>query len=147
MGVDIDIYVKAKDDRLQVADLMEYAERLDEGFVKEDWYDCVFLTDEENPGPNGATHCMSLLSRYYGVDYTRGNWPEISSVLGDMLNDEKIETVWYVADNESEELATPATMSAVKATDLFYAKHGTRQRTERGYDYPAEDAVGCFRIS
>lgn len=147
MGVDIDIYVKAKDDRLQVADLMEYAERLDEWLVSEDWYDCVSLTNEENPGPNGATHCMSLLSRYYGVGYERGDWPEISSVLGDMLNDKKIEMVWYVADSESEELATLVTMSAVRATDLFYAKHGTEPYTNRGYDYPAEDAVGCFRIS
>lgn len=144
MGVDVDIYVKAKDSRLQVADLLEYAERLDEGFVREDWYDCVFLTDEVDPGPKGATHCMSLISRYYGVGYERGDWPGISSVLMDMLNDEMINTVWYVADSENEELATPATISAVKATDLFYEKHGTKPYTNREYNYQAEDAIGCF---
>lgn len=90
MGIDLEIYVKADPD-VPFFDVHGQrfggARRLVEGYA---WY----------PGrPEGATHYVETMHRYFAPDYQRGDWPEICGCLLGLLHDTGVEKVWYGGDS------------------------------------------------
>ncbi len=49
-------------------------------------------------GPDGATHEIEQIWRYYGDGYERGPWPEIVAVLLRLFASRNVVSVWYYGD-------------------------------------------------
>lgn len=60
------------------------------------------LRDNPREGiPEGATHMLRSIDRYWDPDYRRGSWPDIMQQLVLLLADPDVEKVWYYGDNVS----------------------------------------------
>ncbi|MBO6550991.1 MAG: hypothetical protein JJ964_15425 [Rhizobiales bacterium] len=113
MGIDVEIYFKA-------------TEPLTEKEMRE-----LSLEDEkciEGEFPNGATHNISSLHRYYGPGYQRGNWPLICGCLMRLFACEKIEAIWYFGDsyNWHDENEAPLKIDDVLEISRMYMTDGDR---------------------
>lgn len=111
MGVDVEIYFKLKPSS--------------ESWLTERgiWSDCSVI---EGSYPNGATHFLMTLARYYGSGYYRGDWPNICRYLMHLITDENIESVWYLSDlMEFDESTEPITSKEIlELSEIYMTEKG-----------------------
>lgn len=83
MGIDIELFFKTEN--------------------KEYWDDRktylgkVAINDNEDLPE--ATHHISSITRLYDFNYERGPWPQIASVIMELLADPTVEKIWYGGDS------------------------------------------------
>lgn len=110
MCVDAEFYLKAKDGKEP-----ELEWSLPDGYR---------IMPASEWAPEGATHEIETLVRYYGKNYERGPWPYMSAVLMLLLASEDVEIVWYGGDcYDSPEVCTPEMVAELNA---HFMAHGNR---------------------
>lgn len=121
MGIDTCIYVKTRDGQ---------APCLYDGLL-----DGAKVVSPSGFYPDGATHEISQLWRYYGVGYERGPWPVIAATLLTLHACHNVETVWYFGDcSEGDEPFTP---ERIHELNTHYMHVGTRPY----YKTPADSST------
>lgn len=93
MGIDVGIAIKVREGGDLPSNYgivegdFEYLSQQDD-----DW------RSDELPFANAE---LSSMTRYYGVGYERGPWPDIAALLLQLLINPDIEGVWYYGDHTS----------------------------------------------
>lgn len=72
----------------------------------------------------GYTHELSSCTRYYGVGYERGPWPNIAAYLLELMADQNIEAVGYGGD--SSDYREPVTLEWLTKMNLHYIDNEER---------------------
>lgn len=85
--------------------------------------------DEDALWPEGATHEVRTMDRFYAEGYERGCWPHIAAVLMELISHLSVETVWYGGDSDA---VTPK-IDEERVVEL--CRHWMRHR-DRPYRYP-----------
>lgn len=85
MGLDACIYVKTRDRA--------------EPKLRHKLPDGATIVGADEWAPEGSTHEVVQLWRYYGPGCERGPWPLIAAVLLALMASENVETVWYFGDS------------------------------------------------
>ena len=83
MGIDVEIFVRVQGKPPDVPDWMGSWELAAEGSC-----------------PVGATHHLASIQRYFGPEYLRGPWPELSGVLMRLMGEARVDVVWYGPDTD-----------------------------------------------
>lgn len=111
MGVDVKIYAKAKQPELTLEC------ELPRGYE-------LKPVDADAFAPEGSTHEVDTLARYYGPGYERGPWAEICAALMLLHACPEVERVWYGGDNADEVPECPP--ARVVALSEHFMEHGNR---------------------
>lgn len=61
--------------------------------------ECWATVPDADCMPDGATHKITNLHRYFDKGYPRGHWPSLSALFLELLSNPDVETVWYSGDN------------------------------------------------
>ena len=111
MGIDACIYVKTRD-----GEAPELCNKLSDG--------CSIKSTNAAWAPEGATHEVDQMWRYYGEGYERGPWPDIAATLMALIAGSNVESVWYYGDvHETDDPITPEQVLTLCA---HYMKVGDR---------------------
>ena len=66
------------------------------------------------------THNISSMVRLYSQNYARGPWPQISSVLMELLADPEVSKIWYGGDCDDPENIPEFTREKLFELSDFY---------------------------
>ena len=77
------------------------------------------------------SHHISSLVRLYDVDYARGPWPSICSILMELLADTEVEKVWYGGDCIEAKHLPEMTGDRLLELTKFYLENENRTYTSR----------------
>lgn len=113
MGVDVEIYIRLKDG----ADIPSNDSYVEGQFTMagdDDWW------SEDFPFVNAN---LSSMTRYYGVGYERGPWPQISSLLLSLLANPDVEAVYYIGDHSEPHEDDVFTLEALEELNKYYVKN------------------------
>jgi hypothetical protein len=78
--------------------------------------------------PDGATHEIDTLARYYGEGYERGPWPELCAVLMLLHARPDVENVWYGGDGTEDVPECPK--ARVQELSAHFMSNGCRPYRE-----------------
>ncbi len=113
MGVDVQIYIKVRDG----ASLPENDSR-----VEGEFYELGEWEAEDFPFANAG---LSSMTRYYGVGYERGPWPDICALLLYLLMHPDVLSVWYCGDHrEAHREYDLVTLDVLNTMNAHYVATG-----------------------
>lgn len=112
MGIDVEIAIRAKPGSEPPSP------RWIDGTVSESTY------------LDGYTHELSSCTRYYGIGYERGPWPDIAAYLLELLADPNVEAVGYGGD--SSDHRETVTLEWLTQMNLHYIDNRERPYLEHG---------------
>lgn len=83
--------------------------------------------------PEGATHQIYDGTRYYGIGYERGPWPQIAADLLTLMSAENVGRVWYLEDSSESGYMLPLTIEDFERINRHYIEHGERPYRDSEY--------------